>query len=408
MTMGIMDRFKKPINTNAMNNIEPIVIKHFDVKKAQNFYKNEEPGLELAGGFVKTTIDYTTAFVGTPFITDSQGNQDAIMKDFSGRKSDLMIMTRDSILEELVYVRVEAVNGDAYSDEKMVIFDILANDRVKPLANALGHIIGYKVVTTIALDMEDLSKKYTLTETITKKEIIMTRVGAVPAELKKTETIPNPYGILNIVPIINEPDKNGQGMSDIAPIMAYLQIYHNIAEQAVQYLYLHSDPKIKMKIKDWNKFLEINGGIVDKTNNTINIPGGAVFRISEVDDVAYIQPVSAMGDFTDLLQYMFYNIVQVSQTPEFLLGVAIASSKASADSQMITIDIKTSRKRTLFNDQFKQLYKVFATVYGKLNNIVPNVTDIVIDWDNVQASAKGVSDTLAADTTMVAATGGGG
>ena len=52
-----------------------------------------------------------------------------------------------------------------------------------------------------------------------------------------------------------------------------------------------------------------------------------------------------------LLEYIFNNIVQNSETPEFLLGTAIASSKASAEEQIATIVAKAKRKQ-------KQLKKV--------------------------------------------------
>ncbi len=389
--MGLMSIFSKIVNLNMVkSSAKTTTFTQFDAKKAQALYRNEYTGMETSGGFVKTSVDHTVSFIGTPFVTDKEGKEDQIMSQFNSRKSRLMSMVRDSVLESMVYVRIEVIPGDAYLDKKKVVMDIIENDLVIPLLNAYGIIVGYKVTTRVTYDYTDTSKYYILIEEITKTQIKITREGSVPTGLKTSETIANPYGILNIVPIINEPDKHGQGMSDIGPIFPYLILYHNIIEQADQYLLLHSDPKLKLRVRDWNNFKKLNPSIVDETTNTMTIPGGAVFAINETDDVGYITMTSAMNDFTELLNYIFYNLVQVSQTPEFLLGHAIGSSKASADSQMIILDAKASRKRTLYVEQFELLYKVFASIYGKVVNQVPNLDAILMDWNNVQASAKDV------------------
>jgi hypothetical protein len=378
----------------AMRNAFASPIEKFDSKKAGQIYKNGYQPMYLSAGFIKPIVDFTVGFVGTPFVTKKDGTTNEVMDAFNNRKSSWMTSTRDAIVESMVYVRFDFQKSSPYSDKPEITVEILENERVLPLIDNRGYIIGYRVESDICYDSLDTSKSYRMEEYIYADRIEIKRFGA-PLPLLKEETIQLRFGILTIVPIINEPDKNKVGMSDIEPLTPYLSLYHNIMEQANQYLHLHSEPKIKLKIADYNKFIELNSQIFNETEGTIDVGNGSVFFVQKDDDVAYISAASAMTDFTTLLQYTFYNIVQASQTPEFLMGVAIASSKASASEQSIILDVKTSRKRTMFHEQYLILFKVFSKIYSVVHTVQLGTDEVVLDWDNVQANSSDVSGGIA-------------
>jgi hypothetical protein len=384
----------------AVRNAFAKPVEKVDSKKGQGIYRNSEKQFYLSGGLVKTIVDYTVGFVGTPFITKKDGTTDQIMDAFNNRKSSLMGCIRDSVIESMVYVRFDFQKSSPYSDKPEITFEILENERVLPLIDNRGYIIGYRVESDVCYDSLDTSKSYRMEEYIYSDKILIKRLGA-PLPLAKEETILLRFGILPIVPIINEPDKNKIGLSDIEPLTPYLSLYHNIMEQANQYLYLHSEPKIKLKIADYNEFVKLNAQIFNETDGTIDVGNGSVFFVQKDDDVAYISAASAMTDFTTLLEYTFYNIVQTSQTPEFLMGVAIASSKASASEQSIILDVKTSRKRTMYHEQFLLLYRVFSKVHSVIYTTqISDDTDIILDWDNVEANSSDVSGNVPVDTNV--------
>lgn len=117
--------------------------------------------------------------------------------------------------------------------------------------------------------------------------------------------------------------------------------------------------------KDYNDVL--GGAVKNDVYNNAPIPyfTGVTKEIKSLgrEDVITIKdPAGKAGYMTTdktaensgkLLEYIFYNIIQASETPEFLLGTAVASSKASVSEQVVVIVAKARRKR-------KQLKKVLG------------------------------------------------
>lgn len=74
----------------------------------------------------------------------------------------------------------------------------------------------------------------------------------------------------------------------------------------------------------------------------------------------FLQATGIMDDASKLLEIYFYLIVQASQTPEFLFGTAVASSKASTESQMPIMIQKAQRKRKQLKKQLKMLVQAYV------------------------------------------------
>ncbi len=77
---------------------------------------------------------------------------------------------------------------------------------------------------------------------------------------------------------------------------------------------------------------------------------------------------------TALLELIFYNIVDASQTPEFLLGTAVQSSKASVSEQLPVIVAKARRKRKRLKKVLKRL--IGAYVFRQMMAGDPDFCDL--------------------------------
>lgn len=74
----------------------------------------------------------------------------------------------------------------------------------------------------------------------------------------------------------------------------------------------------------------------------------------------YLQTDKTADNSGTLMEYIFYNIVQASETPEFLLGTAVASSKASVSEQMPVVVAKAKRKRKKLTKVLRALIDAYV------------------------------------------------
>jgi hypothetical protein len=77
-------------------------------------------------------------------------------------------------------------------------------------------------------------------------------------------------------------------------------------------------------------------------------------------DAKFLTTNGTMEDTGKLLEYLFYLIVQASETPEFIFGTAVTSSKASTESQMPVMIKKTDRKRAQLKPALQKLVEAYA------------------------------------------------
>lgn len=154
---------------------------------------------------------------------------------------------------------------------------------------------------------------------------------------------------------------------DIPPLVEMpLPVIHYANEPERKALYGNSElQNVLIFYKDYNDVLE--GGVKNDVYNNMPIPyftgiSKPPADLSRDSSIAlpdanakagYLQTDKTANNSMTLLEVLFYNIVQSSETPEFLLGTGIASSKASVSEQVVVIVAKARRKR-------KQLRKVLA------------------------------------------------
>ena len=190
------------------------------------------------------------------------------------------------------------------------------------------------------------------------------------------------------------------GQSDIEPIEPLIKAYHDVMMHALKGSKMHSTPKLKMKLKDVAGFLRNNFGVDDpvkfaKEGGKINLDGHEILFLNDGEDASFVEVNSATGDAQILLKLLFYCIVDVSETPEFIFGVHTPSALASVKEQMPIMVNKIRRKREQFTEQWQTLARMILVMSSQSIGINFKSYSSTLGWDEVNPKDnKELSETL--------------
>ncbi len=173
------------------------------------------------------------------------------------------------------------------------------------------------------------------------------------------------------------------GRSDLEPIEPFMKVYHDTMLFAVQGSKLFSRPKTKFALKDVQKFLADNFSAEEIASGKIKFADKELFLMQEGDDVAFITAESGLVGVTTLLKFIFMNIIDASQIPEFAFGTAVASSKASVSEQMEPLARAVKRKRGLFEEPYGELAAMFLAMWSKVENRKLDSYHVNVGWDEI-------------------------
>jgi hypothetical protein len=215
--------------------------------------------------------------------------------------------------------------------------------------------------------------------------------------------MPNPLGFVPAVHITNESARHElSGHSELEVMEPYLKFYHDVMMHAGAASNLHSTAKLVLRVQDVNRFLANNfteaevseGKLTFKDKDVLFFETGSP-EVGITGSGAYaegaeiIQATAPLGDTNTLLEYIFLNIVDASEVPEWAFGGAIASSKASVAEQGAPLIHKVARKRTLFENHHKMIARMALAMVG-----IKGVK-LDIEWDDLatrdtKAEAEGL------------------
>ncbi len=373
-----------------------------NVDLARQLYYNTNQRYKLGAGFARPAIDLPTGFMGIPILTaedptsDAQTWLDRSVKDWAGaiRKAHKMV-TRDGE----VVVRLRPKNrAPAYqalfdSDDKDLElalvptegFEILGKD--EDLDAIEGIKFKHLFLTPTDGDDQGQEREVVLFETITAQEIHLKYENDEKPERRFT----NPLGFVPAIHLENEPEQHQRhASSDLEPLEPYLMFYNDVMLHAGSASALHSTAKLVIRAQDVGRFLtnnfsetEIDEGRLKFKNKdvlffesgspAINTSGGSIYA----EGAEIIQASAPLGDTTTLLEFIFLNIVDVSEVPEWAFGGAIASSKASVTEQSAPLVHKITRKRTMVEGLWALAGRMM------LKTVINESQRVEVTWSNL-------------------------
>ena len=356
----------------------------------------------LAAAWAKPIINTAAAFaVGAGFTVSLGGSKEnQAIKDAEDDLNRRISEDIDSIYD---WIKYGYRDGDSYlfmdelgklSQERPETVDVIVDA-------VTGETVGFNVTegVTIKDPNDGKEKKYTYLKQYrkslvrisrwpensdqSKAEILFERVfmrgTAVDTQLTDEDGKPIPVDALpeeldeRPLPIVhfrNEPEpKFVYGTSDLQNVLIHFRNYTAVLEEATKREIYNNNPSLVYK------------GVKEPDDEDTDVdpdePGKRKLPTQQEDviyledpdaDVKYLTVEVDMEATDKLLVKYFYLVVQASETPEFLFGGAVSSSKASVSEQMPVVLQKAERKQKQMRKTLIELVKLYINRQLDLSN----------------------------------------
>jgi Phage portal protein, SPP1 Gp6-like. len=370
-----------------------------DFNLARKLYYNRDENYKLGAGFARPAIDVPVGFMGVPILNAADATDDLAqewldkhMKAWAGQvsKAHKMALRDGEVLVRLVPKNRSSAYGKLFTDDDKDLDLILIPTEAYEVITAdedIDSIDAIKIKHVFMRPDGNRMREVVLYETITATQILLKYEN----DEEPPRELPNPMGFIPAVVMENE-SESGQlhASSELEPIEPYLKFYNDVMLHAGSSSQLHSTAKLVIRARNIERFLAANFTTTEVTERRLRfknkdvlffesgdpslVAGGANIY-SEGADI--IQAKAPLGDTTTLLEFIFLNIVDVSEVPEWAFGGAIASSKASVGEQSSPLVHKVIRKRTMVEEAWALLGRMM------LKTVLNKQVRVEVSWDTL-------------------------
>jgi hypothetical protein len=335
-------------------------------------YYARAAGLELSGLLIKPIVSKLATWTlgqSPKWKLESETAQDALIKWWTDAHPQILQAWKAALRQGDSFL---VINSD-------LTVTLLPPGAVDPIVaeNDFANIIGWRV-TLVLQHPETVERMTVVDEYFIDHRVHKVEINGV---LRSQEVFSNLLGRLPIIHIANQP-LTGEifGHAEVEGLLPLLHRYGEVLDSAIEGNVLQGRPTPVLTfetVADLEKFDDENATIETQT-----LPNGSTERVKIYDvDLSqllvasgatfeYKSPGSFTADTAKLLEVMFYLILEHSELMEFVFGTAIASSMASAETQMpIFVEFINGRR----NEMVKWLVQIAEIAMGYLALITPGV-----------------------------------
>lgn len=365
-----------------------------DAALARALYDNTDDRYKLGAGFCRRVINAKSGFMGIPaFISEDPEAQKELDEFFGGNTSAMGQVHKKALIEGDCIVRItrEETENALYPETKAhLVFNIIPKEQLDGIIRdpitrqPIQYAFSY---TNEWYDDNGNLKRTYIKEIISATKRIIQQEGDLIPGLPAEED--NNWGFIPIIHFKNEADETREyGQSDLEPIEPFLKAYHDLLFNALQASHMHSTPRLKFKLKDVAAFLQNNFGIANprefaEKGGTITLDGKEFFIFGDGEDAGFIEVQSPSSGINDLLKFLFYCIVDASETPEFMFGVHTPSALSSVKEQMPAFIRTITRKRQNFTDAWQRLARIVLAMKAQASGKQFTTYATSLEWDEV-------------------------
>ena len=299
-------------------------------------YYCQAKGLELSGLFCKPLVNKISSWVlgrAPRWRCDDLASQEALEQWWNEVHPDILQAYRSSKKQGDAFL---VINSD-------LTVTLLAPDYVDPIVadDDYSHITGWRVTQTLQ-NPDNADRMTTIDEYYVDRRIHRVQVNSIERE---TTTYPNLIGMLPIVLIANNAEVGKTfGHAEAEALLPTLHRYGEVMDAAIEGNILQGRPTPVITfgtVQDENKFWALYGSkqtaqLPDGTSQsveTLNVDLSQILTITN-GSFEFKSPGNFSADVVAILEILFYLILEYTEIPEFVMGNAISSSKASAETQM--------------------------------------------------------------------------
>jgi hypothetical protein len=300
-------------------------------------WRGKAAGLEKSGLLVAPIVSKLVAWVFGQLPKFVVEGDEAMQKDLNDWMQTVhATITRGMLESGKLGDSFLVLNGDGS-------LSLMPPDVVFPIVDEENYSnrIGWRVVAVYQHPEKFSTMKIIDEYTAEKRVRIIQKDGATIS----SEEYPNPLGRVAVVHIPNMPGVNDLfGHPEAEPLLPLLHDYGQILDAGLDGNYKQGRPLLNVNFADlqslekfWStygktKSQTLTDGTVEKTTYLdVTLEGVVTTANATVDWKA---PGSSSADTIALLEILYYLVLENKELPEFLMGTAIASSKASAETQM--------------------------------------------------------------------------
>lgn len=341
----------------------------------------------LGAGFGKPIVNATAAFtIGKlpEVVSDNEANDDQISEVnswFEENKSSLFATVRNSFRDGDAYLRLN----------KDLSCELIAPWKVDKVTDPVsGVLLGYDITSYVS-DVKSKGSndfiKYVEKLRTTKpfrgvyKYAKDSKTGTLVLDSEDNEGSEKTRPL----PLIHFPNEKeadqAYGNSEYQSLYIFMANYHAVLENAIKNnIYNSNAVPIFKGIKNMKEFLETNGEKQTDGTYQVKWDPNKLLIGGEGFDASILSSVANANDADKILNLLFWLIAQNSETPEFIFGTAVQSSKASVSEQMPVMVKKAERKQGQLNDPLWELVDVLNFYASKLNTKFEPSIDFEIKW----------------------------
>lgn len=346
-----------------------------DRKKAARLYYNTDQNYALAAQLVKPIINNNVNFIGKPTL---RGNKKTV-KVIEEVKPDYTRIHKAVEIAGTVGVWPQWHNKKNKIELILIPLDVIQEVFIDPITK---EITGYKLKESITYANEHSSHvTVQITHIITAKEVVMIMTG----DVAKTTRVANPFNRVPITLFTNDKDISDlYGHSEIEAIEPQLKFYHDLTFEAGTAQSRDGHPKLKVSTSNPQRWIDNNFGAgmfakISAGKAALNLDDRDLYLNQGDDDVNYIYLNKTSGDYQQLSENTFTNIVEGSETPEINFGANIGTSLASVKEQRPVWIKKIEAKQEERTPQWLDLFDIIIDIYNFVN--FKNLkNDIELNW----------------------------
>lgn len=413
--VGEISRLRKQVSamiSGSYNSSYKLDSRRVDYQLARSLYDNEDERYKLGAGFARKIINSKAGFMGVPsFHSEDEEAQDVVRAFFAGQSSKMSRTHKKALLEGdcFVWITVESTDAVLYPEtQTRLVYTIIPNEEVVGMNRnpMTGKVEEYILCSNLEWMDEQGNKRTTKVRQRIRADKREVRLEGDPIPgFPSVYEEPNRWGFIPIEHFANEKDETRLfGQSELEPIEPFLKAYHDVMLHALQGSKMHSTPRLKFKLKDVAAFLRNNFAIEDpakyaKEGRTISLDGKEFLIFTEGEDAEFIEVKSSTGDAESLLKLLFYCIVSVSETPEFVMGAHTPSAQASVQEQMPVFVRTISHKREQFSENWQRLARMVLAITKAETGKTFSTYATTLEWEEIDPrDEKDLADTINALT----------
>lgn len=374
-----------------------------DYQLARELYRNTNDRYKLGAAFAKPVVNTLSGFMGAPKFVHRGGDdatQAFLDETFERWVGKIRRLQRNALRDGDVFARIDT-RINRFDDRALpeLYLRLLPPEWCTPIMDPITGAIREFVIAWPVFESKydsfgkrmDNKPQYTIIERITEAERTFDVEGyAPPGTLEMVrganEDTRNSWGFVPVVHFKNEGEENQlYGTSELEPVLPFLRAYHDVMRFAIEGAKMFARPKVKFQIGEVAPFLANNFSQDELATGRIKFSDKEIMFFQDGEDAEFMTADSGLQGTTLLLEFLFYCIVDVSQTPEFAFGTAVASSKASVSEQMPVLGRNVERKRGEYEDPYKELGTMFVAMAAKDGTLDarPDTYEVDVTWDEI-------------------------